>query len=75
MNPRWGFVAVLAAICGGLALLAPTGIFSVLNYQVSRRMPEIGTPMALGADDLLALLRCSVAGIRPGALPLRTPQR
>jgi putative ABC transport system permease protein len=53
------FTAVLAAIFGAFALLlAATGIYGVFNFQVSRRRPEMGIRIALGAQarDVLRMV-------------------
>lgn len=70
-----GFTAVLAVIFGGLALiLAATGIYGVLNYQISRRLSEMGIRMAVGASaaDVFKLvlregLVLSLSGVLLGA--------
>jgi len=65
------FLLLLFGIFAGLALLlACVGIYGVLAYLVSRRVPEIGVRMALGAtarDVMRMVLRESVEMILIGA--------
>jgi predicted permease len=67
---RQRFLLLLFSIFAGLALvLACVGIYGVLAYLTSQRVPEIGIRMALGArpaDVMWLILRDSLAMITVG---------
>jgi ABC-type antimicrobial peptide transport system permease subunit len=67
---RQRFLLLLFGIFAGLALLlACVGIYGVMAYLTSRRVPEIGVRMALGAnarDVLWLVLRQSLGMISAG---------
>ena len=69
---RQRFLLLLFGIFAGIALLlASVGIYGVLAYLTSQRVPELGVRMALGAtarDVMNMVLRQSVSMIAAGVV-------
>jgi predicted permease len=75
ISPRRFFMLLVAAFAVLGLLLATLGIYGVISYSVTRRTPEIGVRMALGATAgrvqrhvLGNTLRLTIAGIALGTI-------
>ena len=57
VSPRRFTLSILGAFAGTALVLAALGIYGVLSYSVSERVPEIGIRMALGESQSRVLGR------------------
>jgi predicted permease len=65
------FAMLLLTAFAALALvLAAVGIYSVLSYSVTQRVPEIGIEMALGAPIVSVIRKVMVEGLKPALIGL-----
>jgi ABC-type antimicrobial peptide transport system permease subunit len=61
----WRLGATMFTIFGGLALVvAAIGLYSVVAYDVSQRIPELGVRVALGASTAMVLRLVVAEGVQ-----------